>query len=274
MLTLAPTMKLQQMQPPDRRSNLEEYADPVLYDIENPGDHDIPLLSTWARKIGGPIIDMACGTGRATLALAEAGFEVYGLDIHPGMIAEARRKAAERGLEIAFEVQDCSDFTLPVTAGLITMTGHAFQAFLTNDDQDRLLRAVHRHLPAGGVFIFDTRFPARDELMQPETEQPWRTLTDQHGRTLHVSTIARYDEFTQLQQYTTIRRFESPDDTEERSESNIWLRYTFPLELHRLLEQHGFEIVAFYRDWDEAPLEDDAYEIIPIARKLVKGTTT
>jgi SAM-dependent methyltransferase len=264
------------MQTSDMHSNLEEYADPVLYDIENPGTHDIPLLAKWAKATGGPVIDLACGTGRATLELAAAGFGVYGLDIHPGMIAEARRKAAERGLPITFDVQDCSDFTLPVKAGLIAMTGHAFQAFLTNDDQDRLLRSVHRHLADGGVFIFDTRFPARDELLQPETEQFWRTLIDQHGRAMHESTIAIYDEFSQVQHYITIRRFENPDGTTEVSESSIWLRYTFPLELRRLLEGHGFEIVALYRDWDESPLEGDAYDIIPVARRIAdaKETTT
>jgi len=253
--------------------NLEEYADPVLYDIENPGQHDLVLLSKWARNCDGPVIDLACGTGRTTLALAEAGFMVYGLDIHPRMIAEARRKATEHGLDIHFDVQDCADFSLPVAAGLITMTGHAFQAFLTNDDQDRLLRAVHQHLIDGGAFIFDTRFPARDELMQPETEQPWRTLVDQHGRTMHESTIARYDEFTQVQHYVTIRRFESSTggSDAEHSETNIWMRYTFPLELRRLLAQHGFEVVAMYRDWNEAPLQGDAYDIIPIARQIRKG---
>jgi SAM-dependent methyltransferase len=254
--------------------NLEEYADPVLYDIENDLLDDVPLLLKWARRQAGAVIDLACGTGRVTLPLAEAGFDVYGLDIHAGMIAEARRKAAERGLRIAFDVQDCTDFSLPVAAGLITMTGHAFQAFLTNDDQDRLLRAVWRHLAEGGVFIFDTRFPARDELLQPETEQPWRTLTDQHGRTMEESTIASYDEFTQIQHYITIRRVRSANGDVEQSETSIWLRYTFPLELRRLLANHDFEIVALYRDWNEAPLEGAAYDIVTIARKITEGTGT
>ena len=62
------------------------------------------------------------------------------------------------------------------------MNGHAFQEFLTNEAQDALLRSVSRHLAPGGIFVFDTRFPARRNLDKGEGEQHWQTGTDQHGR--------------------------------------------------------------------------------------------
>jgi ubiquinone/menaquinone biosynthesis C-methylase UbiE len=261
-------------QQPTANSNLEEYADPELYDIENAYDDDLPLLLRWAEAQGGPVIDLACGTGRTAIPLAEAGYQIVGVDIHGGMLARARAKARERGVTVELYEQDCADFAVPVQARLITMTGHAFQAFLTNEDQDRLLRAVYRHLTEGGVFIFDSRFPALDELTQPEEELPWRTLTDQHGCTMHEATIARYDPLAQVQHWVTIRRFGSAPGEVDEQRSNIWLRYTHPLEMRRLLDQHGFDVVAIFGDWNQSLLAGDSYDMVVIARKTGREART
>lgn len=54
--------------------NFEEYDDPILYDKENESyTADIPFLLKWAAKTEGTIIDVACGTGRATIPLAKNG---------------------------------------------------------------------------------------------------------------------------------------------------------------------------------------------------------
>jgi SAM-dependent methyltransferase len=247
--------------------NLDEYADPELYDIENRWDDDLPLLLTWARRQGGPLVDLACGTGRVTLPLAEAGFEVFGVDIHAGMLTRARLKAVERGLAVTWLEQDCARLALPVVSPFMCMCGHAFQAFLTNDAQDALLRSINAYLRPGGVFIFDTRMISADEMLQPREEQPWRTLTDQHGREMVESTIASYNPLTQIQEYITIRRFTAPDGTTGERRDRIALRYTHPRELHRLLNQHGFEVVALFGDWDETPLTADGYHMVCIARR-------
>src|SRR5437879_1971533 len=59
------------------------------------------------------ILDLACGTGNVSEILAEEGQEVVGIDLSPGMIAQARRKAAKRGLAIEYQVQDAARLDLP-----------------------------------------------------------------------------------------------------------------------------------------------------------------
>src|ERR1700750_1776808 len=59
------------------------------------------------------ILDLACGTGNVTELLAEAGFQMTGVDIAPGMIAEAKRKAETLGQKIAYHVQDAGYLDLP-----------------------------------------------------------------------------------------------------------------------------------------------------------------
>lgn len=62
-------------------NNLEEFADPHTYDIEDNTDTGIAFYSALAQEIGGPVLAIACGTGRVSIPIARLGFSVTGLDI-------------------------------------------------------------------------------------------------------------------------------------------------------------------------------------------------
>ena len=69
---------------------LEGYRDPQAYDaIEGDDDEDLPLIEQWARSLGGPLLDLACGTGTMAILFARVGYQVTGVDIVPEMIAWA-----------------------------------------------------------------------------------------------------------------------------------------------------------------------------------------
>src|SRR3954453_11293584 len=71
--------------------NLEEFRDPQTYDLEcDAFVEDWPFVAQWARAVGGPLLDLACGTGRMALRLAAQGYRVTGVDVVPEMIARAR----------------------------------------------------------------------------------------------------------------------------------------------------------------------------------------
>ncbi|KIL42787.1 hypothetical protein KP77_34170 [Jeotgalibacillus alimentarius] len=247
--------------------NSEEYDDPELYDKEN--GHYIPeltLLHKWASDSQGTIIDIACGTGRVKIPLAESGLQVLGVDVHQGMLNQAESNAA--GLSIDWIQQDCTRLDLSVKSPLIYSAGNSFQHFLTNEDQDDLLSSVNRHLEEDGIFIFNTRFPHADELLQPETEEYWRTYRDGEYK-VDVSTISRYDALQQIQHYTTIRTYKnSNDEAVDEKRTNISLRYVYPKEMERLLIAHGFEIVHLYQDWKETPVTNESYEMIYVCKKV------
>ncbi len=81
--------------------NSEEYNDPILYDQENNQYMpELAFLLKWASQMKGPMIDVACGTGRMTIPLAEKGHKLIGVDIHKGMLDEAANKSANLGLKI------------------------------------------------------------------------------------------------------------------------------------------------------------------------------
>ena len=115
--------------------NLEIYNDSLQYDRQYDGyDADTRFILGHLPPPGSAVIDLACGTGRISLPVAEAGYEVTGVDLHEGMLERAREKAAEQGLSVRFLKQDCRALDLPVTAPLIVMAGNSFQHFLTNED--------------------------------------------------------------------------------------------------------------------------------------------
>ncbi|ARK32878.1 class I SAM-dependent methyltransferase [Halalkalibacter krulwichiae] len=69
------------------KDNFEEYHDPQLYDKENQQYiPELPFLLKWAARVKGTIIDLACGTGRLTIPMAENGYSLIGVDIHNGNI--------------------------------------------------------------------------------------------------------------------------------------------------------------------------------------------
>lgn len=248
-----------------------EYDDPILYDKENDAyKADVKFLSKCAAKTSGPIIDIACGTGRATIPLAIEGHKMIGVDLHSGMLNEAKRKAAQLGLQIDWVEQDCTVLDLPVTSSLIFSVGNSFQHILTNEAQDGMLTSVNRHLNPNGIFIFGTRFPNAEELLQPETEEYWRSYVDTvTGHKVDVSTISSYDPLNQIQHYTTIRKYKSQTgEIVHERKTNVSLRYVFPKEMERLLKANGFEIVAVYKDWSETPLTKDSNQMVYVCKKI------
>ncbi|MFA9558273.1 class I SAM-dependent methyltransferase [Evansella sp. AB-rgal1] len=251
-------------------ANSEEYNDPILYDKENEAfQSDISFLLEMAKKQGGVIIDVACGTGRATIPLAKEGFQLIGVDIHSEMINEAKRKAAKLDLQIEWLKQDCTILNLPCKSNFIYTVGNSFQHFLTNEAQDRLLTSVNKHLEIDGVFVFNIRFPSPEELLQPSTEEYWKTYVDpETHNTVVVSTISSYDSLRQIQHYTTIRKYKNNQGVlVDEKITNISLRYVFPQEMERMLFSNGFEIEHIYKDWAGNPITNDSYEMIYVCKK-------
>ncbi|MGM9957337.1 MAG: class I SAM-dependent DNA methyltransferase [Peribacillus sp.] len=250
--------------------NSEEYDDPILYDKENESyRQDLPYLLKWASKTEGPIIDLACGTGRATIPLARKGYELIGVDVHKGMLDEAKRKSSDLNVHIEWIEQDARRLTLNVRSHLIFSVGNSFQHFLTNEDQDGFLSSVNKHLELDGLFIFDTRFPSTEELLQPDTEEYWRTIEDEDTqKRIDVYTISTYDSLSQVQHYTTIRKYvDQSGEIVDEQRTNIRLRYVFPKEMERILVSNGLEIIHIFEDWNETPVTNDSYGMVYVCRK-------
>ncbi|WP_051314707.1 class I SAM-dependent methyltransferase [Alteribacter aurantiacus] len=243
------------------KGNLQPYEDPLRYDEKNdPFTKDIAFFKKWASKKSGPVVELACGTGRVTIPLAKSGIHMMGVDIHPGMLKRAEEKGKENNVSISFLEQDCCALCLPVQTDFMFMTGNSFQHFLTNDSQDLLLQAVKEHLVKGGIFVFGTRFAQTEELREEVKE----TVHEKKGNTeITYELTERYDALNQVLYCET--------DTLIKGEvvdvDRIKLRYVFPQELKRLLDANGFKLKELYGDWDETPLAANSTNIVVVCEK-------
>src|SRR5829696_1674298 len=147
-------------QPLIDHDNLEAFADPVDYDRQDSSDTGVAFYAALARETGGPVLEIACGTGRVAIPIARQGFAVTGLDVVPAMLDRARFKAEAARLTVRWVEGDARAFDGGEERfGLIFLTGNAFQAFLTNADQEALLGRGRAHLHDGGLFAFETLNP-------------------------------------------------------------------------------------------------------------------
>jgi SAM-dependent methyltransferase len=148
----------------DRAAFEELYAGPAPWDIGRPQG----LFAAVAGRFTSPILDAGCGTGEHALLLAGRGHRVTGIDFVEEAIRRARRKAAERGLDVEFLVKDAltlgdwgERFASAVDFGLF----HVF----SDDDRRRYVAGLARVLEPGGL-LFLMCFS--DE--EPGTEGPRR----------------------------------------------------------------------------------------------------
>lgn len=247
--------------------NLSEYSDPKLYDAENSDfEPDGPFILSLAKKLGGAVLELGCGTGRVTIPLAENGVDIVGLDVVPGMVELARAKAD--GLPtIEWVVADVRAFQLGRKFSLIFESGSVFHHMLTRPDQEAYLARVREHLKEDGRLVLSLILPKSEHLVSTEEEAEWFTAEHPDGYEIRVSGIDKYDALRQVKTETAYRRWTDASGREMTQVAPLSLRYVFPQEMEALLYYNGFEIVELYGDVDRSPLTEESRQIYYICKK-------
>lgn len=234
--------------------NLEEFTDPANYDIEE-GERSAPRIAFYcglAKTVGGPVLEIACGSGLVTIPIAAQGLEVTGVDLARPMLEHARQKAKAQGLTIRWVEADARSFALGAQYRFIFITGNAFQAFLRREDQEALLSSVKRHLLPGGIFAFETRNPSGHDLTTQTEEEFDQSYSSVEGYRVSVSFTQIYDPIAQVIYWTSYRRW-NDGEREHQKETHIACRFTHPQELETLLHYNGFQIMQQYGSWNKEP---------------------
>jgi SAM-dependent methyltransferase len=247
-------------------NNLEEYADPILYDLENKSfEPDGPFYLALAQRIGGPVLELGCGTGRITIPMAQQGISMTGVDITPGMLDHARQKA--QALPIQWVEADARSFQLGRQFRFIFESGSLFQHLLERADQEAMLARVRDHLEPEGRLVIGAIFPNADLLADVETEQFWFSYANAEGQEVRVSGTQHYDPVRQVKTETAYRRWRDADGREIVRPAPLMLRNIFPQELESLLHYNGFTVIERYGDLDFSPLMETSQHIIYLCQK-------
>ena len=197
---------------------------------------DVPFYLDEARRSGGPVLELAVGTGRIAVPIAASGIPVVGVDLSEGMLKVARERAAEAGAAIDLRYGDMRDPPVEGTFPLVLVPFRSMLHMETDADRRAVLRAIKRHLAPAGRLIFDVFAPAADDI------------EDTHGRWIErepgIWERADWNEDTR----TLVLRVR--DATAESEMSLAWLSMQ---EWRQLLAEEGFEVEALYGWFDRSP---------------------
>ncbi len=226
------------------------------------GQDETAFCIEQARQTGGPVLELGCGTGRVTWPVAEAGFEIVGLDLSEPMLQHARAKASHRDEDVrrrlTFVQGSMVDFDLGRTFPLILIPYRSFQSLIRPEDQRACLGCIHRHLDGDGRVVIDL-FDPRLEWCLPEFGTMKLRLNEvKHpttGNTVRVEVVHRKNDpvnqvLTESHRFTEIGRWGKTVRQEERI---LQLRWTYRHEMRYLLELAGFDVLAEHSDFQGSP---------------------
>jgi SAM-dependent methyltransferase len=216
---------------------------------------DVAFYVALAREIGGPVLELGCGTGRVLLPIAATGVACVGLDASPAMLDVLRGKQPPSNVELVQGRMEASFALGDARFRLVISPFRALQHLLDVDSQLAMLANVRRHLAADGVFAFDVFDPKLDRIaIADETEHLAATFMH-GGRQVRRWDAVRRDLSTQVMRVKF--RFESdgpggPGDPDLGS-TEVSLRWFYRYELEHLLARAGFTNLTFYGGFDRRP---------------------
>ena len=139
------------------------YTDARRYDLVSGAYATGEFLDYYRRQIaryGQPVLELACGSGRLTIPLAEDGVNITGLDLSDEMLALGRLKASERGTNVRFVSGDIRRFDLREQFKVIFIPVQSLTHLFERQDIEDCLDCVRRHLTGDGRFLIELHNPS------------------------------------------------------------------------------------------------------------------
>ena len=241
------------------------------YDWEHAGfEDDVAMYVGFAKRTGGPVLELACGTGRLLLPLLREGVRVVGVDSSEPMLEVARRALARAGLAHRAELHraDMRELALDERFRLGFVALDSFGLLRRRSDQLAALARVRDHLVSGGLLVLDVANgnlrggEARDELLLQHVG-----VDPASGRPLSKWTARSTDLAGQVDYFTYLYDEVRQDGTVVRRTAELQLRYFGRFELELLLERADFAVEALYGSYDLAPFTSESERLIAVAVK-------
>ena len=197
---------------------------------------DIDFYVEEARAARGPVVELACGTGRISVPIAKAGVHLIGVDASPGMLEMARAYATAEGVELDLRLGDMREPPVPERVQLVLIPFRSLLHMTTEADRLRALGGARNLLAPGGRLVFDVFAPAPDDI--EETHGRWLE------RELGIQERADWDEDTRTLTLS-VRRGEEA--------SSMKLAWLSPAEWRLLLDRAGFAVESQWGWFDRRP---------------------
>ena len=243
-----------------------------FYDLDYDSfQEDVAMYLGFAERTGGPLLELGCGTGRLLLPLAEAGYEVTGVDMSEQMLAIARAKldAGDLSDQATLLLADMREVQLEQRYRLAFIAINSFMHLTTMEDQLAALRAWRDALLPGGLLVIDVFNPNPQQLLEADgrVEMQGRWFDPDTGATVMKHFTRTLDDALQLQHVLFIYDEVLPDGTVRRTLAPFQARYLYRFEGELLLDKAGFTPEQVYGSYDLDPFTSESERMIFVARR-------
>ena len=207
---------------------------------------DIPFYVGLAREADGPVVELGVGNGRVAIPVArETGRRVLGIDRSPAMLAQARERTAEAGVELDLQQGDMRDLALDEPAALVYCPARALLHLPTWADRRRTFERVAASLQPGGRFA-------------------WNAFAFDHSIAVRLDGKRQDDPVPHTLRYAVgDNRVDIVLD--EGGTSSLW--WATKNEWLGLIDVAGLELEALYGGFTGEPFDDESREYVFVTRR-------
>jgi len=238
------------------------------------GEAETEWYLSKVKESGGPVLDLACGTGRLALLFASEGFAVTGIDQSVGMLNQFRKKLRAQPIDvrerISIENQKMSAFSLGRKFNTIICCD-AFFHNLTVQDEINCLMNVAQHLTPNGRFAFNLPNPTCEFILQSASsaekafkERGRYELEDGSGILLVEQAHAGKEKDQSIKTTLRLAVHDHEGNELERGESSWRTRYLYKYEAIHLLYRCGFKVESLSGDYRNGPVTEKGQLIFDV----------
>ncbi|GLB30309.1 methyltransferase [Lacrimispora amygdalina] len=212
----------------------------------------------------GLVLDLGCGTGSLTELLADAGYDMIGVDNSEDMLQIAMDKRAESGKDILYLMQDMREFELYGTVRAVLSICDCINYILEYRDLVEVFRLVNNYLDPGGVFIFDLNTVYKYEKVMGDT-----TIAEDREECSFIWDNY-YDGDTKINEYDLSLFIREKEDLYRKYTETHYQRAFTIGEIREALKEAGLEFLEAYDAFTRNPVKETSERIYLIARERGK----
>jgi SAM-dependent methyltransferase len=249
-------------------------------DVEAQRRADVPFYVDIARRAGGPVFEVGCGTGRVGLEILRAGVNYLGIDLVSPMVTLFRAKLEGEPEDLRKRARvkegDLRSVQLDRRFACAIAPLEVLQHLLTEEDRRRALNRIKAHLVPGGLFVFDLTTPTYAQLASAadgDSGKPQVEL-EREGTgkpKLRRTVLVKADPASQsLRLHREWVEVGPRGGTKPLAQADLPLRWLHRFEIELLLRQSGFEVLEHYGGFDRKPFDGVSGVSVIVARAAAR----
>lgn len=210
------------------------------------------------------VLDLACGTGSLSEALARLDYDVVGVDLSDQMLEEAMDKRYESGLNIQYLMQDMTELDLYGAVDAVVCVLDSINHLENEEAVRKTFECVSKFTCDGGLFIFDVNTVYKHQVILADNAFcydldglfcAWQNeLNDDDS-------VSIYLDFFEEQEDGSYCRFS--EDFTERIYTDEFLS--------ELVKSNDFELIGKYDDFEDSPVNDKTQRVLYVCRRINRG---